>query len=275
MTETNESFDTIDLVELFGLLLRRIWTIILAALIAGSLAFGYTYFFVTPLYKASTLLYVNNSDISVGSSSFSITTGDLNAAQKLVDTYVVILKSRTVLNEVIEKADVNYTYGQLSGMITAGAVNSTEVLRIVVTCPNPAEAERIANTIAEILPERIPDIVNGSDVRIVDYAVVPSARSSPSFTKNTAIGVLVGAILSVAAIVLTYYFDGLSESDIPRYSASRRYSEHALLLPARKPLRLRLREPVRLPQLPQRVLQERVCRCSGRQVLKGSPDPDI
>ena len=207
MTETNESFDTIDLVELFGLLLRRIWTIILAALIAGSLAFGYTYFFVTPLYKASTLLYVNNSDISVGSSSFSITTGDLNAAQKLVDTYVVILKSRTVLNEVIEKADVNYTYGQLSGMITAGAVNSTEVLRIVVTCPNPAEAERIANTIAEILPERIPDIVNGSDVRIVDYAVVPSARSSPSFTKNTAIGVLVGAILSVAAIVLTYYFD--------------------------------------------------------------------
>ena len=187
MTETNESFDSIDLIELFGVLLRRIWTIVLSALIAGCLAFGFTYFFISPQYEASTLLYVNNSDISVGSSSFSISSSDLNAAQKLVDTYVVILKSRTVLNEVIEKADVNYTYNQLSGMISAGAVNSTEVLRIVVTCGNPAEAERIANTIAEILPVRIPDIVNGSDVRIVDYAVIPSHRSSPSFTKNTAI----------------------------------------------------------------------------------------
>jgi len=140
MTETNEIFDSIDLVELFSVLLRRIWAIILSALIVGSLVFGYTYFFVSPTYQASTLLYVNNSDISVGNSSFSITSGDLSAAQKLVDTYVVILKSRTVLNEVIEKADVNYTYSQLAGMIAAGAVNSTEVLRIVVKCTNPAEA---------------------------------------------------------------------------------------------------------------------------------------
>lgn len=207
MTETNDTFDTIDLVEVLGVLLHRIWAIILTALIVGSLTFGYTYLFIAPKYQASTLLYVNNSDISVGSSSFSITTGDLSAAQKLVDTYVVILRSRTVLNEVIEKADVSYTYTELSGMITAGAVNSTEVLRIVVTCTNPAEAERIANTIAEILPERIPDIVNGSDVRIVDYAVVPSRRSSPSYTKNTAIGVLIGAVAAAAVIVLTYLFD--------------------------------------------------------------------
>ena len=207
MTKETESTEEIDLIELFGALLRRWWVIVLAILIAGSAAFGYTYFVVDPLYKASTLLYVNNSDISVGSTSFSISNADLTAAQKLVDTYVVILKSRTVLNEVIEEAELDYSYSELKEMISASAVNSTEVFEIVVTSKSPSEAERIANTIANILPDKIADIVVGSDVRIVDYAVIPSHRSSPSYTKNTAIGMLVGAVLSAVIVILAYVFD--------------------------------------------------------------------
>ena len=207
MNYQTENTEEIDLRELFGALLRRWWAIVLAILIVGAVAFGYTYFMVDPLYQSSTLLYVNNSDISVGSTSFSISNADLTAAQKLVDTYVVILKSRTVLNEVIDEADLDYTYEELQSMITASAVNSTEVFEVVVTSKSPMEAERIANTIASLLPEKIADIVAGSDVRIVDYAVIPSHRSSPSYTRNTAIGMLLGAVLSAAIIVLAYLFD--------------------------------------------------------------------
>ena len=207
MEKDNEMLDTVDLVALFNVLLRRIWVIILAALIFGAAALGYTYFMVDPQYESSVLMYVNNSDISVGGTSVSISNADLTAAQKLVSTYVVILESRTVLNEVKEAAGVSYTYQQLKSMISASAVNSTEIFRIVVRSTSPTEAEKIANTIAEILPEKISDIVAGSDVRIVDYAVVPSNRSSPSYTRNTAIGMLIGVILSAAVIVLTYLFD--------------------------------------------------------------------
>ena len=207
MNQRTEHTDEIDLLELLSALLRRWWAIVLAILITGFAAFGYTYFLVDPLYQASTLLYVNNSDISVGSTSFSISNADLTAAQKLVDTYVVILESRTALNEVIEEAGLGYTYEELSEMISASAVNSTEVFEIVVTSKSASEAERIANTIADVLPDKIADIVAGSDVRIVDYAVVPSHRSSPSYTRNTAIGMLIGAVLSAAVIILMYMFD--------------------------------------------------------------------
>ena len=207
MTENTENIETVDLRELFSLLLRRVWLIILAALLVGAAAFGYTYFMVDPLYQSSTLMYVNNSDISVGATSFSISNADLTAAQKLVDTYVVILKSRTSLNEVIRKSGVSYTYEELRKMISASAVNSTEVFEIVVTSKSPTEAEQIANTIADVLPEKISDIVAGSDVRIVDYAVVPSHRTSPSYTRNTVIGAFLGAILCAAIIVLAYMFD--------------------------------------------------------------------
>lgn len=205
MSEKTEK--EIGLLELFQVLLRRWWAIVLAALFTGALAFGYTFFMVDPLYQARTLLYVNNSDISVGSTSFSISNADLTAAQKLVNTYVVILKSRTALNEVIEEAGLDYTYEQLSGMISAQAVNSTEVFEIVVTSKSPADAERIANTIADVLPDKIADIVVGSDVRIVDYAVVPSHRYSPSYTRNTAVGVLIGVIICSAILILVYIFD--------------------------------------------------------------------
>ena len=207
MANNTENEYEIDLRELFMVLLRRWWAIVLAVILGGAAAFGYTYFLVDPLYQASTLLYVNNSDISVGATSFSISNADLTAAQKLVDTYVVILKSRTSLNTISEKAGLTYSYEELKDMISAKAVNSTEVFEVVVTSKSPAEAEKIANTIADVLPGKIADIVVGSDVRIVDYAVIPSHRSSPSYTRNTAIGMLLGAVLMAVIVILTYLFD--------------------------------------------------------------------
>ncbi len=207
MTNKERIPEEIDLLELAKALLHRWLAIVLAVAVFGVAAFGYTYFLVDPLYKSSTLLYVNNSDISLGSTSFTISNADLTAAQKLVNTYVVILESRTALNEVIEEAELDYSYEQLKDMISAGAVNSTEVFEVVVTSKDPAEAEKIANTIAEVLPEKIADIVSGSDVRIVDYAVIPSHRSSPSYTRNTTIGMVLGLVLSAAAVILAYLFD--------------------------------------------------------------------
>ena len=195
----------IDLVQLA----KALWTLdrvfILAMVIFGAAAFSYAYFLITPLYKASAMLYVNNSSLSVGSTKVDLS--DLNAAQSLVDTYIVILKTRTTLEDVIEAAGLSYDYETLSDMIEAGAVNSTEVFSIEVTSPDPAESEKIANTIAELLPDRIAEIVDGSSVRIVDYAVVPSHKASPSLSRYTLLGLLLGAVVSCGVIVLMVLFD--------------------------------------------------------------------
>lgn len=208
MEKTQNSTDNemvIDLVQLAKALWRRAWAILLAMVVFGGAAFSYAYFLITPLYKASAMLYVNNSSLSVGSTKVDLS--DLNAAQSLVDTYIVILKTRTTLEEVIETAGLSYDYETLSDMIEAGAVNSTEVFSIEVTSPDPAEAEKIANTIAELLPDRIAEIVDGSSVRIVDYAVVPSQKASPSLSRYTLLGLLLGAVISCGVIVLTVLFD--------------------------------------------------------------------
>jgi capsular polysaccharide biosynthesis protein len=152
-------------------------------------------------------MYVNNSSFSLGSTSFSISASELNAAKTLVDTYGVILKSRAMLEEIIRVDELNYSYEKLYSMISTSAVNSTQIFTVKVTSTSPAEAEYIANTIAELLPDKIADIVDGSDVRVVDYAVVPSSRTSPSYTKNTAIGGVLGAVLAALFIILRYLLD--------------------------------------------------------------------
>ena len=207
MTNQADNEEVIDLRELISVLLHRVWLIVLVALLVGAIAFGYTYFLIEPQYQASVLLYVNNSDISLGSTSFKISNADLTAAQNLVDTYVVILRSRTAINEIIEEAGVDYDYEEMKEMISAAAVNSTEIFEVVVTSTSAVEAELIANTIANVLPDKIADIVAGSDVRIVDYAVVPSHRYSPSYTRNTAIGILLGAVLCAGILILAHIFN--------------------------------------------------------------------
>lgn len=205
--QTKTEGTEIDLLHLIKLLWHRAWIIVLCMVLAGAIALSYAIFFVTPMYKSTAMMYVNNSSFSVGDTSFSISSGELSAAKSLLDIYVIILKTRTTLEQVIEEADLDYTYEQLSGMVSASSVNSTEVFSITVTDENPAEAELIVDTIVRVLPDRISDIVDGSSVRLVDDAVLPTRRSSPSFTMYSVVGMAIGLVLSCAVIIIIDMLD--------------------------------------------------------------------
>lgn len=194
----------IDLLALFKVLWSKALVLVLTALIAGAATFAVTAFLIKPKYEATAAMYVNNSSFSFGSTSFSISSSELTASNSLVATYIFILESRTTLEDVIAAANLPYDYEELSDMITTEAVTGTAAFNVTVESESPVEAELIANTIAKLLPDRIAEIVDGSSVRIVDYAIVPAHRSSPSFVKNTALGVLLGLFLSAAVVTVKY-----------------------------------------------------------------------
>ena len=199
----------IDLLRLLKALWRKAWAVLLAAVLSGGIFLGVTLGVVTPMYSAEALMYVNSSNISVGGTKLSISQSELTAAQSLVDTYIVILNTRSTLEEVIRQTKVSYTYEELKEMITAEAVNATEIFRIVVTGADPEEAELLANTIAQVLPSQIASIVEGSSARIVDYAVTPVDRSSPNLLRISLIGVFLGAVAACAAVIVQELSDDL------------------------------------------------------------------
>ena len=197
----------IDIGRIFLAILDRAGLVILVSVLCAAIAFGCTFAFITPQYQSVAMFYVNNNALSVGDASLSITSGDLVTSRSLVDSYIVILETRETLNEVIDYAGVDLTYEQLQKMVSAEAVNETEMFRVTVTDPDPQEAEKIASAIAYILPKRISNIIDGTSAKIVDPAVVPSKPSSPSYMKNTLVGFLAGFLLCAGFLVLKEIFN--------------------------------------------------------------------
>lgn len=206
--------DTIDLLELAKAIWKNILMIALVAVLLGSAAFGISAFVLEPTYQATASMYVNNSSFSLGQTSFSISTSELSASNSLVNVYIYILESRTTMEDVIKEANLSYTPTELGEMIEAEGVSNTGAFEITVTSTDPAEAELIANTIAKLLPDRIAEIVDGSSVRIVDYAIIPAHRAGPSLVKNTAIGILAGGFLAAAVVVVNFLLNDKSKEMI-------------------------------------------------------------
>lgn len=196
----------INLFELIEALWKRVGIIVVCTSLAAILAFGVTLFLITPKYQADVLIYVNNSSASSGSTDI-IDSGEITAAKSLVDVYIIIAKMRSTLEAVIAETGVDLKYEALSEMITAVAVDDTEIFRLTVTDSDPQRAALIANTLADLLPEKIAKIVDGSSVRIMDYATVPTSKSSPSYSKNVMIGAVMGLVLCSGVIVLIEILD--------------------------------------------------------------------
>ncbi len=192
-------------------ILASLWSkkvvVIIVSVLCAAVMFVFTNFLVTPQYKADVLIYVNNNSVSLGGTSITFAQGQLTAARQLLDTYLVILKSRSTLDSVIDKADLPYTRAQLNEMITASAVDETEVFRVVVTSKDPDEAQVIANTIADVLPSILTKTIKGSSVEVIDLAVKPESKAFPNVTNFTAVGFVLGFLISCAYIVLKELFN--------------------------------------------------------------------
>lgn len=201
---------SIDLKEIIRLLLKKWWIIALSTAVGLLTAFLISSFVLTPMYTARVSLYVSN--ISVNTSS-SVNINDITASQKMVNTCIAIIKSESLLNEVSRLDGTNYTKGQLLEMTSAMAVNNTELLEIKVTSPNPSDSFRIANTYLNVLPGIVEKIVNGGLVSPLDYAVMPEKPNSPNIPLNSAIGGLLGLMLSVLFIFLIKVIDARVEGE--------------------------------------------------------------
>lgn len=194
---------SVDLGKIFRLVVKNIWGITLSAVLIAGLMLGYVAAFVTPTYQAEVTMYINNSSNKSG----YINASDLSVALKLVTTYVNIVKSDSVLDQVIDVLDLDMTSNQVRSMLTAEALDETEMFRVRITHADPEMAAMIANTIGEIAPKKITEIIDGSSAKIVDMAKVPTGRASPNYLNTLIIGLIVGGLLSAVFVVVRDVLD--------------------------------------------------------------------
>lgn len=195
----------IDMLAILKVLWKRKWLILLSSLTVALLYYLGTVIFVVPYYATSATLYANNSNTT--DISTSITSSELSASARLVDTYAAIILSDPILDQIIADNKLNVTAGKLAQYISVSSVNGTEVFKITVQYTSPNMAAQIANSIADIAPGKIAEIVDGCSVRLVSYAKVPAKISSPDYTKRAIQGFWIGIIASSVLAFLVSVVD--------------------------------------------------------------------
>lgn len=194
---------TIDLTELLSFLWGKAYIIILAGIVAALVAFGGTQLLITPKYTSSTSMYMlTRSDGNSG-----LTTSDLQTGTQLTQDYMELVKSRTVLEQVISVLNLDMTPEELSSTITTSNTENTRILTIQVENEDPELAREIADAVREAASVTIEDIMEIDAVNTIETANLPENPSSPSVMKNTAIGGMLGIVLAAGILVLIFILD--------------------------------------------------------------------
>ncbi len=218
MVEQKKRDVEIDVMKLLLLYLSKWWLILLCAVVGAGIMFLYTKNFITPLYQAKVTIYVNNA-VS-GQQIESVSGSNLSASQQLVNTYVNILRSDTVLEKVVDSTGLDLTAEEIREIMSASQVDGTELFDIYISDPDPEMAAFIANKMAEVAPGEIEEFVEGSSTKIVDYAKVPEEPYTPSYKKNLALGAIAGILLIVVILTVRDLLDVRikSEEDLAEIS---------------------------------------------------------
>lgn len=188
----------VSLIEILLALKEKLVLIIAVTLFSAFLGGLGTFFLIEPQYEASVNMIVNTRADMKG----SITTDNINSAQNLVDTYAIIIKSNTVLNEVIKKLDLEMSYDELYEKVSVDAINNTQIMKISVKNEDVFTAERIAETISKVAPEKVVEAVEAGSCKVVSQVEKKEKAVSPNFSINMLITGMIGLCVCAGIIVL-------------------------------------------------------------------------
>lgn len=201
--------EEIDLKELFIVFWNKRFLIILITLISIAVGVVYSYFFTVPEYKSvAKIVLVQAMTETTQNFDGTITQADLTLNSNLVSTYSEIIKSKSILREVVNSLNnKNLNESNLKRNISVQAVKDTEVIEITVKNLDSTLAAEIANKITEIFSQKVVEIYNISNVYILDKAEPNSTPSNINHKKDMVIFAFIGLVISAAIVLLLNIFD--------------------------------------------------------------------
>lgn len=192
----------IDLLDMGMALLEKLPYIILCLLVGAVIFNAYAYFMIKPTYQSTSKLYV----VSASQDSV-VNLQDLNLGSSLTKDYEDLMLSYPVLDQVITKLNLDMDSANLAGMIALDNPTDTRVLRITVTSTDKQQACDIANTLAEVSVQYLPETMSTNAPNIAQVARVSDEKVGPSYLKYTAIGALLGALIYCMIVIIGYLMD--------------------------------------------------------------------
>ena len=199
----------IDLVKMIRYVLKRIWVLILCAAIGFGLRYWNTTHRMPTTYTASGTMYVYNSNPNLVNYQYA-TALDLDSAVKLIDTYMIVVKSNKVMEVVTDRLAADYP-GIIPGFIASSlhmsSVSETGVVSVSSTTADPKLSADITNAVLDVAPEELIRVVGAGSVEVIDYAMEPQYADNRRPVWRGMIGAIAGAMLGGLILLLLFLFN--------------------------------------------------------------------
>ncbi len=208
-----------DLIELLLYMKKRIWIVALTVFIFAAGGYLASKMMMTPEYTATAqVLIVYDVHSDEGNMTQEEYTNNLMASQIRRDCEV-LLKSRTVSAPVIENLGLNMSPGGLGSSVNVEPVENTHVLNLSFVDTNPERAARILNEFCDVGRSKVHEMLGEDVLRVVDYAEVPGAPSSPSASRNATVAAILGLVAAVSIMIIIFLMDDSirTEYDMEHY----------------------------------------------------------
>jgi capsular polysaccharide biosynthesis protein len=133
----------VELTDYLRIFRKRGWIVILVALVAAASAFAFSKL-QTPVYSASVKLSVNPARADWGLS---------NATKDLLRNYAENIRTHTMAQEVIDRAQLDMDTTTLLGKLFVSPAADTFTLQLDARDTDPEVAMTIAQTMAEVFDQ--------------------------------------------------------------------------------------------------------------------------
>jgi len=201
MHEINQDLE-INTKELVFVLLKRIWISVIAAVLCAVIGTVYATNYITPMYSSRARLYIIGSQ-NTGMFSSS----ELSAYATLTKDYVNLIRSRTILEGVVESNDLDIGINQLNSCISVSSPENTRIIDVSVSYPDPLMAKKICDSVCSEVQRKAIERMKSEQITVWDWGNLPAYPSSPNIREYTMYGAAAGFFIPLALFAILYIFD--------------------------------------------------------------------
>ena len=204
--------NSLELSKFLGAIKKNWKLLVLLPIIFMLISLLVTVFLMKPKYEANTQVLVNQKE-----KNNEYMAQEVQSNLQLVNTYAEILKSPRIIDDVAKK-DSKYSSSQIKSMLDITSQSDSQILTINVKNGSKADAENVANEIAQVFKKDMPKIMSIDNVSVLSKADGTATKVSPNLIQNLAIGLILGLILGMVIIVIKELFDKRikTEEDVER-----------------------------------------------------------
>ena len=190
-------------------LVRRWWWLLALGLLLGASGSYTISQILTPIYRASATVLVNQTQ-----TPGTIAYNDILTSERLTKTYRELITQRPVLEAVAQRLNAPYDATALALMLDVDVIRDTQLIRVSAESADPALAGEVANATAAVFIEQNSEnqFSRPGSVTVVEAAATPGSPVRPRVWLNTVLGALVGIVLAAGLAALLEYMDDTIKS---------------------------------------------------------------